>query len=185
MKYMLIDVTAAETTRILLVAGLTEVQLHGKLMQAKGTKVIAPPMEPRGFAKLEKLPLQYLYWNTCQETPPEDYSELIQRCLAKIETIPVDTRTIISLEAEVARVCPQELTPVEKEVKPKLSTPSRPSGMTTTGLVWVLADEEFAANGNQFPDRKKIIDRCIEEEINPNTAAVQYAKWKRAKEAGI
>lgn len=181
MKYMLIDVTTPETTRILLVAHLTEVQLHGKLMQAKGLTVIAPPVEPRGFSKLEKLPLQYLYWNTCQEVPPEDYGELIQRCLAKIETLPVDPRTVIALEAEVARICPQELTPPEQEKKPPLSKPNRPAGTTTTGLVWEIADRVFSECGNQF-DRKKVMEECIKEEINPSTAAVQYGRWKRAKE---
>ena len=77
MKYMLIDVTTVEATRVLLVATLRQVQLHGRLAQAQGKKVIAPPLEGRGLAKLEKLPLQYLYWSVCQKTPPEEYSELV------------------------------------------------------------------------------------------------------------
>lgn len=182
MKYMLIDITAPETTRVLLVAPLTEVQLHGKLVQGKGRQVVAPPLEARGFAKLDKLSLQYLYWNTCQETPPEEYGELVQKCLAKIETFPVDPSTVIALEAEVARSCPQLLTPVDQEKKPLISKPIRPAGTTTTGLVWEIADRLFVENGNQMPARKLIMEACLAEEINPATAATQYSRWKRLKE---
>jgi len=185
MKYMLIDITTPETAKVLKIGTLRIVQLFGKIYQAEGRTVIAPPFEGRGFSKVEKLTLQYLYWNTCGETPPDEYAELVLRCKAKLETFPVDATPEVVLEKQVAALAPppSEERPIEK--KQKSTEPSkRPSGMTTTGLVWDIADKLFAANGNFMPDRRKVMDACIAEEINPATAATQYSKWKKAKEGG-
>ncbi len=185
MKYMLINVTTPETTSILAVAELQAIQLLGKIHQANGLKVIAPPVEGRGFTKLEKLPLQYLYWNVCKEAPPEDYGELVGRCLQAIERLPMDETQIATLQREVARLYPEGVGVVasaEPKAPRAAGEPSvRPKGTSTTGRVWEIADSLFAAAGNQFPDRKAIIDACIAEGINQATASTQYAKWKKTK----
>lgn len=183
MKYMLIDVTAVETTAVLAIAPLRAVQLLGRIQIANGKKVIAPPLEGRSFAKLEKLPLQYLYWNVCQETPPEDYGELVRRCVAKLESLPVDATPLEDLEREVARLCPDEPTTQREPKAPKEpgAAPARPKAMTTTGLVWEIADRLFVEAGNKIPDRKAVIAACEAQEINPATASTQFGKWKASK----
>lgn len=183
MKYMLIDVTAVETTAVLAIAPLRAVQLLGRIQIANGKKVISPPLEGRGFAKLEKLPLQYLYWNVCQETPPEDYGELVRRCVAKLESLPVDATPLEDLEREVARLCPDEPTTQREPKTPKEpgAAPARPKAMTTTGLVWEIADKLFVEAGNKLPDRKVVIAACEAQEINPATASTQFGKWKASK----
>lgn len=184
-KYMLIDVTKLEETKILLVAPLKEVQAHGRLAQATGREVIAPPVEGRGFSKLEKGPLQYLFWNTFGLTPPEEYTELVKAALTAAEAIPVDETPLRELEAKVEKLAPASsetrLTP--KEPKDPNAPAQRPAANTTTGLVWILADEVYAANPN-LPIkelRTLIIAKCEEEGIKPATAQVQYAKWKGSK----
>lgn len=184
MKYMLIDITTPETTKVLAVAELQPSQLLGKIYQAKGLQVIAPPVEGRGFSKLEKLSLQYLYWNVCQETPPDNYAELINRCLAVIEKMPMDETPIATLQKEVARLYPEgtQFAPAEPKAVREPGEPSaRPKGTSTTGRVWEIADGLFTAAGNTLPDRKSIIDACVAEGINQATASTQYAKWKKTK----
>jgi len=199
MKYMLIDVTTIEGTSILKVAPLRQIELLGRLAKAAGQKVIAPPLEGRGLSKLEKLPLQYLYWSVCQRTPPEDYADLVSILMAELSKIPMDQTPLEDLEKEVARICPDPVPaetdrlpsatnpkPAPKEKKPHVATDplARPKATTTTGWVWEIADKCFADNGNKMPDRKVIIDACVAEEINSATASTQFAKWKKAKEAG-
>ena len=183
MKYMLIDVTAVETTAVLAIATNPRVVLLGKIQQAQGRKVIAPPLEGRSFSKLEKLPLQYLYWSICKETPPDDYSELLRRCLTKLDAMPADETPLEELEREVARLYPEE--PVSREEKkvPRDpgAPPARPKAASTTGRVWEIADSLM--NVNALPERKAVIAACEAEGINPATASTQYGKWKASKSA--
>ncbi len=195
MNYMLIDLTELEHIQVILVAPLREMALHGRLAKMVGGRtVIGPPVEGRGFSKLSKEQLQYLYWNTCNEAPPEDYAELVKGCLAVIEKIPVDPTPLNKLEATVQRLCPDEVvtlddegvktTKIKRVVNKGSSGENTPKGapnpMSTTGQVWTIANELLAkcAEG-ELPDRKLIIDACIEEGINQATASTQYAKWKK------
>ena len=50
-KYMIIDVTTPAAIKVLRVAEMPHCQLWGRLYQAEGKKVIAPPVEGRGFGK--------------------------------------------------------------------------------------------------------------------------------------
>lgn len=182
MKYMLIDVTAVETTAVLAVATIQRVQLLGRIHQANGRRVIAPPAEGRGFSKLEKLSLQYLYWNVCKEAPPEDYSTLLRNCLAKIEGMPEDATPLEELEKEVARLYPDD--GVTAPATPRAQrepgeAPAKPKAGSTTGRVWEIA--EAMVKGDQLPDRKAVIGACEGEGVNPATASTQYGKWKASK----
>lgn len=179
--YMLIDVTSVETTTIIAVAPLRIVELLGQIQTIKGRKVVAPPLEGRGFAKLDKLALQYLYWNMLQQTPPEDYQELIKSLLAKVAETPVSDATVEQLERELALLAPLEDPSTAKAPKDPNAPPTRPKGMTTTGLVWEICDRLYMLSGNVMPERKAVMDTCAMEEINLATAATQFAKWKKAK----
>lgn len=83
--YMVIDVTALNTTQIVFIgsnnASIEFVNTNKKLYKA--CKLIAPPIAGRSFSKFEKLNLQYLFWNTFNETPLEDYAELVKKCIEK------------------------------------------------------------------------------------------------------
>lgn len=196
MNYMLIDLTELEQIKVILVAPLREMALHGRLAKlVSGRNVIGPPVEGRGFSKLTKEQLQYLYWNTCEQTPPEDYSELVKGCLDVISKLPVDPTPLAKLTADVAKLCPDdealyndagEIVPKTKKVKlnkePRVGgeAKSTPNPMSTTGQVWVIANELLAKCGEgELPDRSLIIEACIEEGINKATASTQYAKWKK------
>jgi len=185
MKYMLIDTTTIEQTKVVAVSGLREVQLIGRILQAEGRTVMAPPLLGRGFAKLERLPLQYLFWNTCNQKPPEDYGELIRICMQTIDEMPVVTETAEQLEAR-CRELGLDLNSSRTEStggsrSAGTSGPvERPKGESTTGKVWAIADKLFAEH-NGMPPRDKIMAACTEAGINPATAATQYSKWKKSK----
>lgn len=100
----------------------------------------------------------------------------------------MDDRPLESLEAEVARTCPDiaaGLPPQPKEERDPNAPAPRPKSTSMTGIVWLIADEQFVLAGNQMPDRKAVIDACVAEEINASTASTQYSKWKTSKLASI
>lgn len=183
MKYLLLDVTTHETKLLLIAPDLVTVQLHGRIAKAKGLTVMAPPLEGRSFAKLEKLPLQYLYWTTFQEAPSEDYPTLLADCARAFETLPVDATPLRELEAEVARLFPNTpATTALSKGSPKAEggSPSAPKTGSTTGRVWAIADTLWQSNGT-MPDRKAVMAACEAEGINPSTASTQYGKWKASR----
>lgn len=185
-KYMLLDLTTLEGTSCIRVVNHRQAQAYGVIMQAQGRKAFAPPLLGRSFAKFDKLQLQYLYWNLFGTTPPEEYNALVSACLAKLEADPMDDASEEFLERQAAEVL-AAAEAAKDAAKPKTQSDplARPAKATsTTGLVWKIADEQFTLAGNQMPDRKAVLDACAAEEINPSTAATQYAKWKKAKEAG-
>ena len=200
-KYMLIDVTTPAAIKVLRVAEMTNCQLWGRLYQAEGKKVIAPPVEGRGFGKLELLQLQYLYWSLLQKTPPEDYATLVRECLSTIEAMPIDHTDTTWLQGEVDRLAPSVTTAAEDGPKPAPKAPKapkapttpadphgRPNVRSTTGLVWDLADTAYATvvpDGAAEPDwkavRAELARLCSQEGINAGTMGVQYGKWKASK----
>lgn len=182
--YMLIDVTSPEETKVLKVANLKCVTLWGHIFKAQGKKVIAPPMEGRGFGKLDEISLKYLYWHLTETTPPDDYAELVQNALKAVQAIAKAPESFDTLMREINRLginMDDPTASVPKAEKDPNAPPSRPKATTTTGLVWQLADEAFEAAGNQMPNRADVIAACEKEGINASTAATQYAKWKKAK----
>lgn len=180
MKYMLIDVTNVESTAVIAIATQRPVVLLGKVHAAQGRKVIAPPLEGRSFAKLDKLALQYLYWNIYKETPPDEYGDLVRNCLVKLNALPEDATPIEDLEREVARLYPETPTTSSEEKAPREpgAPPPRPKATSTTGRVWEIADRMLAAGST---DRKAVIAACEAEGINPSTASTQYGKWRASK----
>ena len=192
MKYMLIDLTTVELTKVVLVADLHRVQAWGKIYKAEGKNLIAPPVEGRGFSKLDKLPLQYLYWNTCGETPPEEYADLIRNCMAKISSMPEDKTDIRELESRLRELYPDGelgLPAAPKASKPRSPAEPgiRPKATSTTGLVWELCDQ--ALTGFEFKGdmtdwkavRAKANELATENGIVAGTFGVQYGKWKASK----
>ena len=200
-KYMIIDVTTPEAIKVLRVAEMTNCQLWGRLYQAEGKKVIAPPVAGRGFGKLDLLQLQYLYWSLRQKTHPEDYATLVRECLSTIDAMPLDHTDTVWLQGEVDRLAPSVTTAVEDGPKPPPKAPKapkapttptdpneRPKARSTTGLVWDLADTAYATVVNGAagePDwkaiRAELARLCAHEGINAGTMGVQYGKWKASK----
>ena len=178
--YMLIDATVLEETKVISVAPFKAIGLLGKIQQAKGRIVMAPPLEGRGFSKLEKTQLQYLYWNTCNQTPPEDYGELVTACLEVLTKLPLDDTPIASLEKEVARLYPDGPGAVAAQPKDPNKPPSRPRAAGATGKVWEIADQLFESN-NGMPERKAVLAACESSGINVATASTQFSKWKASK----
>lgn len=203
-KYMIIDVTTPSAVRVLRVAEMPNCQLWGRIYQAEGKAVIAPPVEGRGFAKLDLLQIQYLYWSLNQKTPPDDYAVLVRECLAAIDAMPVDRTDTAWLQGEADRLQPKAppqvstaqdgpttaTKPPKKTKAP--STPADPTGRpkvtSTTGLVWDLADTAYRTvvpDGSADPDwkavRAELARLCANEGINAGTMGVQYGKWKASK----
>ena len=185
--YMVIDVTKVEETKIRFVANIERATLLGKIYQVEhpGRKCIAPPLEGRGFSALDKLVLQYLYWNTFGETPPEDYQELIIKAVEKAGKLEVNNSEPSSLRATLAGfegVTSSSSEPkAPKPPKVKSAEGDTPKATSTCGLVWAIADRMFEANHKQFPERKAFLDECEKEGIHPATASTQFAKWKKSK----
>jgi hypothetical protein len=184
--YMLIDVTSVENTRILRVGDLERIQLHGRLYMAQGKKVIAPPVAGRGFSKLEKLPLQYLYWNTVGKEPPEDYGQLIKDCLAAVSEMTPCDEPIRGLHEEADKIDILHL-PTGPVAPPPPVVIKAPKATTTTGVIWQIASEvlEDLYDGQLPADfkalRAEIVNRCKREGFNESTISVQYGKWKTAQ----
>ncbi len=197
MKYMLIDITTVEGTYLRLIGSGLQVELMGQLLKAQGLKVIAPPLEGRGFSKFDLLQLQYLYWNSCGKPPVSDYGNLVIACLTAFEAIPVSEVSIEELKAEVAKLTPPEHETNKSEAKPvkKAAAPRKPgetpAATSTTGKVWVIADRVLAsrpaitAATDWKPIRDSIIAACESEGINKATAATQYSKFKASKIAAL
>ena len=192
MKYMLIDLTTLQGVRFVAVAESRETPLIGKIYKAAnpGCTLIAPPLEGRGFAKLEREQLQYLLWNSTQIAPPEDYADLIRALLVHAEAIQCDKTPIATLEAEVLRLYPDEPAAAAQGPKEprKPSVPREPrvageppKATSTTGRVWLIADRVYVAGTDWKMARTAIIAACTAEGINEATAATQYSKWKASK----
>jgi hypothetical protein len=186
-RYLVLDITIPEQTKLLKVAGLRASEQWGLIYKAEGRKIYAPPLEGRSFSKLDKLTLQYLYWNTFQKTPPEEYDQLIQAIAFEMAMLPSDDTELTELEAQVTQLYPDGYSgnsPAKppKEIRQKTIS-DRPAGTTTTGLVWVIADQVWEKHGKVIDKelRTLIIEACTKEEINPSTAATQFAKWKGSK----
>lgn len=182
-KYMLLDLTSLEGTSVIRICDLKQAQYYGQILQAQGRSVIAPVLKGQGFSKLSKEQLQYLYWNTCGETPPEDYNELIKSCLVRLVTMPMDDTTHEFLEKQAQAVLDAAAEAAGIKEKKEVDPLARPKKTSLTGIVWEIADALYKKAGDTFPDRKAVIDACVAEEINQSTAATQYAKWHKAKEA--
>lgn len=197
MKYMLIDVTTVEGTCLRMIGSGLQVELMGKLLKAQGVKVIAPPLEGRGFTKFDLLQLQYLYWNSCNKPPVSDYGNLVIACLTAFEAIPVSEVSVETLKAEVAKLSPPEDETNKTEAKPvkKAAVPRKPgetpAATSTTGKVWVIADRVLASHPSITEDtdwkpiRNSVIAACESEGINKATAATQYSKFKASKIAAL
>lgn len=197
LKYMLIDVTTVEGTYLRLIGSGLQVELLGQLLKAQGAKVIAPPLEGRGFSKFDLLQLQYLYWNSCSKPPVSDYGELVIACITAFEAMPVSEVSIEELKAEVAKLMPPEDETNKGEAKPvkKAAVPRKPgetpAATSTTGKVWVIADRVLASHSDITattdwkPIRDAIIAACESEGINKATAATQYSKFKASKIATL
>jgi len=196
-KYMVIDLTTIEDAKIVAVAPMKEAQLIGKILQAQNRRVIAPPLEGRGFAKLEMNVLQYIFWNMTKTPPTVEYAELLKAALAAAEEIPLDEVPLHELEKTVRDLYPDEGSsksssgPKEPKTPKEPGAPAdRPKATSTTGRVWELADVAYAAVMAKVADgaapdwsviRAEIIKLTDAEQINKATAATQYSKWKSAK----
>jgi hypothetical protein len=207
MNYMLIDVTTPETTKLLLVGTLRQVQLHGQILKADGRNVIAPPLEGRGVSRLKMEELQYMLWNTWGKAPIDakgaalPFGELLAQCLHAAQQVLPDGTSIELLEAEVAKIAPppedeSEHKPAAKPVKKATPrTPQKPgeapAATSTTGKVWIIADRvleslsDITATTDWKPIREAIIAACESEGINKATAATQYSKYKASKIANL
>ncbi len=196
--YMVIDLTELNSVRICYIAHAKEAAALGRIQKAAGRQVIGPPLEGRGFAKLSLEQLQYLFWNMTQTPPSGDFETLCKACLEAAEKLPLDKTPLEDLEREVRRLYPDESAPTKpktdkspKEPKAPGMPAERPKATSTTGMVWDIADAQFAAlcpeitpaNVDWKAVRAAIVTACEKEGINSATAATQYSKWRKAKEA--
>jgi hypothetical protein len=193
--YVLIDITNLEQTCMPRVAELRQIIELSKLQKVAGRTVIGPELNAKAFTRLEKEQLQYIVWNHTQTPPPEDYGELVQKCLAIALEITPDESSLKELETLVknsgyddapagssAEEIKAAVTPKAKVAKPaKTGEVARPKEGTATGAVWDICDEMTLANGGVIPDRKLVIDKCVEEGVNKATASTQFGKWKKAQ----
>jgi hypothetical protein len=184
--YMVIDITDITKTKILQIARLREAQLWAGYHKAGGLTVIAPVLSGRGFAKLDVIPLQYLYWNTTGLVPNEDYGQLIIDCFNAIRWIAPD----LTPEAELEKMLNERLLKLDlarqNEVREKVNLGNQekpvrtPNQLSTCGYVWEIADKLMASFG-RVPTRQELIDECDKEGIHPSTAGTQFYRWKKVR----
>ena len=190
--YMVLNVTTNENTKLHFVAERSKAIALGKIYQLEhpGQKVIAPPLEGRSFSKLDKLQLQWLYWNMTEITPPDEYSVLLKACLEyvkKLEPISVDLSVLQGTLAQLESVREKTIAPYDASLNSKPARPKKekatdvaPKKTSTCGYVWNICDKHKAETpeADDKTLRAAIMAECEHEGINKSTAAVQYGKWK-------
>lgn len=196
--YMVVRVTTVETCQILYIAPLENATLLGQLYMAEhpGQKCIAPPLEARGFSKLNTDQLQYLLWNSFGLTPPEDFPSLYKICLENALKIPVteanasslrsslshyEMETVITDKGEIAVQAKTEKVNPELKRKPRSESDvitERPRENSTSALIWSIADKHFENVKDPKALRKLVMAECEKEGINLSTVSVQFGKWK-------
>lgn len=186
--YMVVDVTDIETTKIRFVTNNERAVLLGQIYinEHPGRKCIAPIVEARSFSKLDKLALQYLFWNTFAEKPNEDYAQLLQDCLTHTLKLEVDTSEIGALQAlqdlsTTNNPVTVDGVPKAPKVKKEPTANAVPKTTSTCGLVWVLCAKVYKDSGLSLEDktlRGLVMAACEEEGVNKSTAAVQWGKWR-------
>lgn len=86
---------------------------------------------------------------------------------------------------EVITGCLQEFMDKDRESESEVVAPTtpypRPGPGTITGKVWEIADDIYQKTGSA--NRAAIVQECINQGINMNTANTQYSFWK--KNAGL
>lgn len=194
-KYMLLDVTGGGC-QLVLVAASKEVQLHSRLLVADSPKrkLIAPPLEGRGFAKLTVLQLGSLI-QSLGASPFGSFGELCQQAFKLVAAHPVDERSIASLEHAIEKrglpepvigwAADPTLAPapakVKKEHSTEFSDPVKPKTGTTTGLIWEVCDG-LMKKLKRTPTSKEAWAACEAEGVKQGTFSVQFGKWKRSME---
>lgn len=184
--YMVIDITDMAQTKILQIARLREAQLWGSYHKLCGRTVVSPVMEGRGFAKLDKAFLQYLYWNTTGLTPSEDYQQLVIDCYNAVRWIAPDLTPVEQLEKMLADkqrelgVQQQQDAAEQQKIRQKSSPDKIPDKLSTCGYVWEIADRMTKEAGTMV-ERAALIAECEKESIHPSTAGTQYYRWKKSR----
>lgn len=190
--YVIIDRTVLTEIKIVRIGNMRRCQLHGALLAHQGRKVIAPPIEGRGFSKLGLEEMQYLYWNTFGRTPLE-YKDMIPELIDHCNTLVPADDSIGALEVMVnglLAVAPPALDS-DGNVLPEVPKALvRPKGTTTTGIIWSICDEvmieffkgEVPADAVGWKSlRAEASKRSDHEGFHQGTFGVQYGKWKGSK----
>jgi len=144
----------------------------------------------RSFGMYTEEELKYFYLNTSGRkiAPTMMHGALVQGLIDLCGELPVDNTSVDDLKAQLGRPLPKVSTkPVpttKREVQATRSAAklNRPKEGTATGKVWSIADSFKTSEA--IPDKKAVVAACVEQGINPSTAAVQFSKWKRFIEAG-
>lgn len=201
--YMVVRVTTNEDSKILYVADLEQATLLGQLymLEHPGQKCIAPPLEGRGFSKIEMLQLQYVFWNTFEKTPASEYAQLVQDCIAEAKKLVQPEISTASLMAQVAAYggpisastntvpkAPKQPKVKAEKVAKEPSQPKeprqpgdRPKSGSTTGMVWDILDKNFETIQDLKELRTVSLAEFINEGQSSSTFSVQFGKWKASK----
>ena len=135
-----------------------------------------------------------------QQPPTDDYATNIQLCLAEVKKIVPDDTPVEDLERMAkkagiegyadGRSAAAATRAATKEPKDPNAPPEQPPATSTTGTVWLYADEVAKSLKIKFPVaedfdwkpfRKALMDKCEVEGINSATAATQYSKYRKAR----
>lgn len=192
-RYMLLDVTNG-SCKLLLVAPLREMQLHARLAAAADlkAKLVSPPVEGRGFAKLTADQLSGLIVSLGGK-PKKSFGDMSAQACALVLSQPVDDRSLAALERDIERKglpepvvgwkdAPREEAPqiAKKERSTEFSDPVRPKSGTTTGYIWELCDG-LKQKLKRLPTSKEAWEVCASENVKQGTFSVQFGKWRKAQ----
>lgn len=189
--YMIIDRTVTEKINIVKVGNMRRVQLLGQLLAAEGKTVCAPPVENRGLTKLSRDEVNYLFWNSTQQSPEGiEYGDLIAGIIAHANNLEPCDEHIPSLEYLVSQLEPGVTKALDENGNPLPEAPKavvRPKGTSVTGIIWTICDEvlqelcQGVVPADWKPVRAEAAKRCEAEGFHTGTFGVQYGKWKANK----
>lgn len=96
-----------DSLMFLKVAPLAEICLWRKLYRLQNHKTA------RLDSITDKEQLQYIYWNTTKQAPPESVEELTIACEGLLAKLPIDTTTTEELRKQIAELAPKPETKIQ------------------------------------------------------------------------
>ena len=148
----------------------------------------------RDLSKFTLMELQLLYNNEAGSRATfKEYSRAIELVKHVIDQMKPAEETVGQLVRKLGKpLKEQSFTPVKEKPEPKSKQsggiPTRPKAGTMTARVWEAADwlysQQESKDCNAKSLRDEVVKVCVDNGVNGSTASTQFAKWKKALNAG-
>lgn len=170
-------------------AGISEIVKDGKMWRAKTPAEIAPP--PNGARQAAEAAIKELQGDITLARTLEHCASLLDRLNDMAAKLDLSEAVVAALDDEIGRKAAQieseaALTQAQVAAAPgnKPGWVHASSVMKPTKMVWVIADEMYAAAeaaGKEPPSRKEVQAECVRRGIASGTARTQFQHWFKCR----